>query len=68
MRYYVEMQIDFSGWIEADSEEEAEKLAYDNWGDTMDCLIVYDGVHSITVEEEPEPEFDDEEEEAEDAE
>ena len=68
MRYYVEITVNFDGWLEADSQEEAEQLAFDNWGDTMDCLLNYSGVESITIEEDPEPEFDDEEEETTDAE
>jgi hypothetical protein len=56
-KYYVEMKIDFSGEIEANNKEQAEELAWTNWGDTMDAPISYDGVYSIEVEE-----LDDEEE------
>ncbi len=59
-RYYVEMRIDFAGYVEAESAEAAEQLAYTSWGDTMDNDITYDGVYDITVTEEPEE--DDEEE------
>ena len=50
-RYYVEMRIDFNGETEAESAEEAERLAWTSWGDTSDCDIQYDGVYSIDVEE-----------------
>jgi hypothetical protein len=64
-RYQVEMMIEFSGEIEADSEEHAEQLAWTSWGETYDSPIVYDGVYSIEVEA-VEEEDDDEEEEVED--
>jgi hypothetical protein len=60
-RYYVEMRIDFNGEIEAESAEEAERLAWTSWGDTMDKDITYDGVYSIDVEELEE--YEDEEDE-----
>jgi hypothetical protein len=59
-KYYVKMRIDFSGEIEADTAEEAEKLAWTSWGDTMDNEITYDGVYSIDVEEVEEEEEEDE--------
>ena len=62
MRYYVEMRIDFNGYVEADSEEEAEQKAWTAWGDTSDCEIQYDGVYSIDVTEDPEIEDEDEDE------
>lgn len=66
-RYNVEMMIQFAGEIEADSEEEAEKLAWTSWGETYDSPIVYDGVYSIDVEEIEEYDEDEEDEEDEDA-
>lgn len=57
-KYYVEMMVEFSGEIEADSREQAEELAWTSWGDSMDNEITYDGVYSIEVAE-----VDDEEEE-----
>lgn len=60
-RYYIQMRIDFAGEIEAESAEEAEKLAWTSWGDTTGDAISYDGVYSIDVEE-----LDDEEDEEED--
>jgi hypothetical protein len=59
-RYYVEMTVDFAGYLEAESEEEAEKLAWTSWGDTMDNDLTYDGVNDITVtlDEEDEEEED----------
>ena len=62
-RYYVEMNIDFAGYLEAESEEEAEKLAWTSWGDTMNHDITYDGVVDITVTEEPEEEEEEDEDE-----
>ena len=60
-RYYVEMKIDFSGYVEAENEEAAEQLAWTSWGDTMDNDITYDGVDEITVTlEEDEDEEEDE--------
>ena len=60
-RFYVEMRIDFNGEIEAESAEEAEKLAWTSWGDTMDNDITYDGVYDITVTELEEDEDEDDE-------
>ncbi len=59
-RWYVEMRIDFSGEIEADTKEEAEELAWTSWGDTMDSAITYEGVYSIDLEEMDEDEDEDE--------
>lgn len=60
-KYYVEMRIDFSGEIEADSKEHAEELAWTSWGDTSDNDITYDGVYSIDVEELEEDEDEEDE-------
>ena len=62
-RYYVQMKIDFSGEIEADSQEEAERLAPQSWGDTVDSEISFDGIYSIDVEELEDEEEEDEDEE-----
>jgi hypothetical protein len=62
-RYQVEMMIEFSGEIEADSQEHAEQLAWTSWGETYESPIVYDGVYSIDVEEIEEYEDEEEEEE-----
>lgn len=59
-RYYVEMKVDFAGYVEADSQEEAEQLAYNSWGDTMDKDITFDGVYDIVVTLEDEDEEEDE--------
>ena len=59
-RWYVEMKIDFTGEIEADTKEEAEDLAWTSWGDTMDKPITYYGVRSIHLEEMDEDEDEDE--------
>ena len=62
-RYYVKMNIDFAGYLEAESEEEAEQLAWTSWGDTMNHDITYDGVVDIVVEEDPEEEEEEDEDE-----
>jgi hypothetical protein len=62
-RYYVTIQVDFSGHIEAEDREEAEKLAWTSWGDTMDNDLTYDGVNDITVEEDPEEDYEEDEDE-----
>ena len=61
-KFYVEMRIDFNGEIEAESAEEAEKLAWTSWGDTMDNDITYDGVYSIDVSELDEEDEDEDDE------
>lgn len=55
--YSVTLTVDFSGEIEAESEEEAEKLAI------YDHTVWYDGVNDITVEELINYEEEEEEEE-----
>jgi hypothetical protein len=50
-RYYVQMKIDFAGEIEAESQEDAERLAAQSWGDTMDADVGFDGIYSIDLEE-----------------
>ena len=62
-QYYVKMKIDFSGYIDADTPEQAEELAWDNWGDTMDKAITYDGVDIIHIEEEEDEDEDEEDDE-----
>ena len=61
-RFYVEMRIDFAGEIEAESKEQAEELAWESWGDTMDADITYAGVYSVDVEELEDDEDEDDEE------
>ncbi len=49
-KYYVQVQVNYSGEIEADSEEHAEELAWSSYyGD--DAPLEYDSVESIEVEE-----------------
>jgi hypothetical protein len=62
-KFYIEMRIDFAGEIEAESKEQAEQLAWESWGDTMDADITYAGVYSVDVEEleDDEDEEDDQE-------
>ena len=54
--------IEFSGEIEAESEEAAEQLAWTSWGETYDSPITYDGVYSIDVEQLDEDEDEEDEE------
>ena len=61
-KFYIEMRIDFAGEIEAESKEQAEQLAWESWGDTMDADITYAGVYSVDVEELADDEDEDEEE------
>ena len=49
-KYYVQVQVNYSGEIEADSEAHAEELAWSSYyGD--DAPLEYDSVESIEVEE-----------------
>jgi hypothetical protein len=50
-KYEIKMKIDFIGTIEAESEAEAEELAWTKWGETADAEIQYDGVYSIDVQD-----------------
>ena len=43
--YYVQTVVEFSGEVEADSPEEAERLGW-HW----DTELQYDGVYSINVD------------------
>jgi len=44
-KYYVEMTVSFSGEIEAENEQEAERLAI------YDSTVMYDGVDEIRLTE-----------------
>lgn len=59
-KFYVEMLIEFAGEIEADNKEEAEELAWESWGDSMDSDISYVNVSEIKIEEVEEDEDEDE--------
>jgi hypothetical protein len=72
-KYYVKVQVNYDGDIEANSPEEAEELAWHSYyGDN--ATLTYDSVESIDVEEydhceecdNPEDECECEEEESED--
>ena len=56
-QYYVEVRVDFSGYLEAESEDEAEQMAFTAWGEDLG----YDGVYSVEVEAVMEDEEEDEE-------
>ncbi len=45
-QYYVEVRVDFSGYLEAENEDEAEQMAFTAWGEELG----YDGVYSVDVE------------------
>ena len=49
-QYYVEVRVDFSGYLEAENAEDAEQKAFTAWGEELS----YDGVYSVEVEEEEE--------------
>lgn len=49
--FEVNMMVEFSGEIEADSAEQAEQLAWTAWGESSAAQLTYDGVYSIDVEE-----------------
>ena len=53
-KFYVEMLVEFAGEIEADSQEEAERLAI------YDDTVFYQGVDSIDVKEIEEEDEEDE--------
>ena len=62
-KFYVKIQVNYVGEIEANTEQEAEQLAWSSYyGD--DAPLEYDSVESIDVEElEEEDEDEDEEDE-----
>ena len=49
-KYYVTIQVNYSGELEANSEQEAEQLAWTSYYD-QDAPLQYDSVEAITVEE-----------------
>jgi hypothetical protein len=53
-KFYVEMLVEFAGEIEADNQEEAERLAI------YDDTVFYQGVDSIDVKEIEEEDEEDE--------
>ena len=60
--YYVKVQVNYDGEIVADSEEQAEEMAWSAYyGD--DAVLEYSSVESIEVEEQEE---DDEDEDGDD--
>lgn len=60
-KYYVKIQVNYSGEIVADSEEQAEDLAWSSYYGE-DAPLEYDSVESIEVEELDDEDEDDEEE------
>jgi hypothetical protein len=61
-KYYVQVQVCYDGEIVADSEEQAEEMAWSAYyGD--DATLEYSSVESIEVEEQEEDEEEDEEDE-----
>ena len=55
-QYYVEVRVDFSGYIEAENAEEAEQKAFTAWGEELG----YDGVYSVDVDDSEEDEEEEE--------
>lgn len=63
-KYYVKVQVCYDGEIIADSEEQAEDLAWSSYyGD--EPALTYDSVYSIDVEELEDDEDDEEDEDEE---
>lgn len=60
-RYNVVMLVEFAGEIEADSQEEAERLAI------YDSTVFYEGVDSIEIDEIEEEDEEDAQDETDDA-
>jgi hypothetical protein len=57
-KWQIDMQVEYSFEIEAETAEEAERLAWEyNYSDDQ---MAYQGVYSIDVEEIEEPEEDEE--------
>ena len=50
-KYYVQMRVSFCSEIVADSQAQAEEMAYSGWGENSDALIQYDGVYDINVDD-----------------
>lgn len=50
-KYYVTLTAEFAGEIEAETEAQAEEMAWTSWGVSMDDLLMYQCVDSIEVEE-----------------
>ncbi len=66
-KYYVKIQVNYAGEIEANTEKEAEELAWSAYYGE-DAVLEYDSVESIEVEEVEEEEEEEEEEEDQDQE
>ena len=49
-KYYVKIQVNYDGYLEANSEKEATDLAWDSYYG-MDAPLQYESVESIEVEE-----------------
>lgn len=61
-KYYVEIQVNYCGEIQADNEEHAEQLAWSSYYGE-DAPLEYDSVEEIRVEEvEDDEDYEDDEE------
>ena len=49
--YYVKVMVEFAGEVHADSQQEAESFAYDNWSANAGDQIQYNGVYSTDADE-----------------
>ena len=49
--YTVKVMVEFAGEVHADSRQEAESFAYDNWSANAGDQIQYYGVYSTDAEE-----------------
>ena len=48
-RYEVKMSVNFYGEIEAESQAEAEDIAYSAWGENSDAVMTYDSVQYVNA-------------------
>jgi hypothetical protein len=60
-KFDVTVQVNFTGEIEADTEEQAEQMAHTAWGENFDAVLRYESVESVELEEIEEEEEEEEE-------
>ena len=48
-KFNINMTVSFQGEVEAETQAEAEQIAWTAWGDKANDQISYDGVESIEV-------------------
>jgi len=50
-KYEVKMSVNFYGEIEAESQAEAEDIAYSAWGENSDAVMGYDSVEYVKAKD-----------------